>query len=640
MPSKLDKSFTVHSRLVDNDGAGIPGLKVRAFDHDRGRPPQLLAEGLTGQDGVITLEFSARAAGGVSEGAPELFVTVHSADGTLVHQSRQVSLDNDRHDFGDVVAHPRTLSGPSTPGSGETAGDPGSSPGNAPQLADPASQAGDNRFHGSAKRDFLVPRSPFYHGPFGRLFRQLPAWVPPGASDAAKEQNIRAIAALMVEPEGPPDVPAGDNPGIPVGYTYFGQFVDHDITFDPASSLSKQNDPDRLHNFRTPRFDLDSLYGEGPDDEPFMYDQRPGRRGEFLVGEGSSPPEHDLPRNGQGTALIGDPRNDENIIVGQLQLAFLKLHNAILTRVVAEEKLTGREAFHRAQNLLRWHYQWVVLFDFLPRICGQDVVDDVIRPSGPKSGFTFNLRFYKFKEAPFMPVEFSAAAYRFGHSQIRQRYDLNNIVTGVPVFLPPEQNPGPLADLRGFRQLPGMWTLDWRRFLQLGSSSPQLTRRIDTKLSRALSSIPAGPDPSRGSPLAALNLLRGFRLGLPSGQAVARAMSQVPLSNEQLGLAAEQAGSEAPLWFYILKEAELQPHGGQRLGPVGGRIVAETFAGLAKADPASFFNVDPKWGPDTAFAGGPLVQPAGGSLQLGDLIRAAGLDGDPFGAPVDTRWLG
>lgn len=625
--------YTVRLRVVDAAGIGVPGATVRALDHDRGREPDALGEGVTAADGSAVLNFAGSAAGGASEGNPELFVLVHATDGMLLHQSKPLALATADHDMGEIAAHSRivpvTPGGTATPTSrapAEVTGEVGP----APRSNDPSSAPGSNRFHGSVRRDALVPRSPFYHGPFGRLFRQLPAWVPPGADEAAKEAAVRGIAALMTEPEGEPD-PSGDNDAIPAGYTYFGQFVDHDVTFDPTSSLSKLNDPDRLINFRTPRFDLDSLYGEGPDDEPFMYDQRTDRAGEFLIGKGLSPSEADLPRNEQDTALIGDPRNDENIIVAQLQLAFLRLHNALLRRVKAEEGLTGREAFTRAQTLVRWHYQWVVLFDYLPRICGREVTDALLvaRDDGTP-GFRIDLKLYRFRESPFMPIEFSAAAYRFGHSQIRHRYDLNSVVTRVPIFLPPDQKPGVLDDLRGFRRLPGMWSLDWRRFLRVDpATAPQSTRRMDTRLSRALSAIPAGPNPAKGSPLAELNLLRGFRLGLPSGQAVARAMGEREIANAELGLDDALPGSEAPLWFYVLKESELRADG-RHLGPVGARIVAETLLGLAKADPSCFLNVDPGWRPSRAFGEGAPIDPTGDALDLAGLIRAAGVGGDPF----------
>lgn len=164
-----------------------------------------------------------------------------------------------------------------------------------------------------------------------------------------------------------------DNPEIPAGYTYLGQFIDHDITFDPSSSLQRMNDPEGLVNFRTPRFDLDSLYGSGPDDEPFQYDEASGGT-KFLIGKGrhtdteQPTADDDLPRNEQGRALIGDPRNDENTIVSQLHLTFSKLHNRLVDQVGTEHELTGDELFKKAQRLTRWHYQWVVVHDFLARI--------------------------------------------------------------------------------------------------------------------------------------------------------------------------------------------------------------------------------------------------------------------------------
>jgi hypothetical protein len=477
---------------------------------------------------------------------------------------------------------------------------------------------GAARPHGTTTREVTAPRSTFFMGPFGRMFRKLPAWVPPGATEMDKDANIRAIAALMFEEGGAGD--GGDNDAIPSGYTYFGQFVDHDITFDPTSSMTKQNDPNRLHNFRTPRFDLDNLYGEGPDDEPFMYER--GDPGRLLIGAGKGEGELDLPRNSEGVALIGDKRNDENIIVSQLQLAFLKLHNTVISRVRAEEGLTGKDAFTRAQEIVRFHYQHVVLFDFLPRLCGEELVRSLIDFDDPDPS-DIRLKFYEPKDSPYMPVEFSVAAYRLGHSMIRGGYDLNRIVTAVPIFVA-DPAAGELDDLRGFRPLPGFWTLDWARFLELREGTEvQPSRRIDSRLASALRVI--HPE---GASLAELNLLRGFRMGLPSGQAVARAMREPPIPNTELGLDPAVAGHEAPLWFYILKEAELG--GGRRLGPVGGRIVAEVFLGLAKADPTSFLNIDPSWSPRRAIAGRPLVDIEGERLQLRDLMRAAAVDADPF----------
>ena len=642
-------TFTLRGRVLRGDAgvAGVAGLTVKAFDHDFGRPVDDLGEATTAADGAFEIAFPQSRAGSRSEGAPEPFVVVHDAESTLLLQTPWVRLgDETAHDFGDLHAPPPAAGQP-TPDA-PPAGDPGVSPGTAPEPKDPSSRPGDSTHHGSKTREFVAPRSPFFQGPFGRLFRELPAWVPPGASDPDKAAVVAALAATMVEGEG--DTASGDHPGIPAAYTYFGQFVDHDVTFDPASSLTKQNDPDRLVNFRSPAFDLDNLYGGGPDDDPFLYDRR--QRDHFLIGKGrrqrtgddaidlgalAKTAEDDLPRNEQGRALVGDPRNDENLIVSQIQLAFLKFHNVVLDAVRDRLGLAGREAFFRAQQLVRWHYQWVVLFDFLPRIVGKEMARAVLTPRGQTERqvaqaeakpFLIDLRHYRPKESAFMPVEFSAAAYRFGHSLVRADYDLNRVVRRVPIFRPPSQDPGPLADLRGGRPLPGLWSLDWRRFLDLDPSAPaQRARRVDTRLSRGLAAIPSGPGVE--NPLALLNLVRGWRLGLPSGQAVAQAMGTRVLTNGELGLDGAGVGHEAPLWYYVLKEGEVL-HDGLHLGPVGGRIVAEVFVGLAAADASSFLNQAPTWTPATAFPDGPLLEPLGDDFELRDVIRAAGLDGEPF----------
>jgi hypothetical protein len=227
--------------------------------------------------------------------------------------------------------------------------------------------------------------------------------------------------------------PEGDNPDIPSGYTYFAQFVDHDITFDPASVLERANDPDGLHNFRTPRFDLDSLYGGGQAQSPFLYDEEDPVK--LLVGHNTATihePE-DLPRNQQGRALIVDPRNDVHVIVSQLHLAFIRFHNAVVDHL--------RDQFHpeaeladEVRRLTCWHYQWVVIHDFVKRLVGPDVLAEVLVEDKRTKGWKADLRFYTWRNTPFMPVEFSAAAYRFGHSMVRAGYKLNDELDVIPVF--------------------------------------------------------------------------------------------------------------------------------------------------------------------------------------------------------------
>lgn len=441
-----------------------------------------------------------------------------------------------------------------------------------------------------------VPRSPLFEGRFGRLFRHLdPA---PDLSD----KQLKDLAESMREPKG-----SGaklDNPKIPAGYTYFGQFVDHDITFDPVSDLQRKNDPDALVDFRTPRFDLDCVYGAGPADQPYLYDQ-PARL-KLLIDKQNSKGEPDLQRNAEGVALIGDPRNDENIIVSQLQLVFLRFHNKVAAKVAADKSAPKERKFEEAQRLVRWHYQWVILEDFLPRIVGKGPLKD--RVQRKKGEIEIDLRWFRPKNNPFMPVEFSVAAYRFGHSMIRGRYDLNQVVQNVPIFLPKEKV-GELEDLRGFRPLPGAWTIDWSFFLggvPGKANKPQLSRKIDARLSGALFDLPGFAQAE--SSLAFRNLKRGQALRLPSGQAVAKRIGVKPLSGKKLG-----APEPTPLWFYILKESGLK--GGQQLGPVGGQIVAEVLLGLLKGDQRSFVNARPDWKP--------TLGSKAGKFTLSDLVKFA-----------------
>jgi hypothetical protein len=451
--------------------------------------------------------------------------------------------------------------------------------------------------HGGAPPRGLmaVPKSRLHEGRFGRMFRNLPIPRPP-------REALIALGNAMPEENRPPAT--ADNPKIPAAYTYLGQFIDHDITFDPVSKLQRLNDPDALVTFRTPRYDLDSLYGRGSSDTPFLYEWlNPTFRGVKLIAgrnpqrdpvDGEDLERQDLPRNEQGRALIGDPRNDENIIVGQFHLAFIKFHDRVVDRVKEEKDLSGSELFEEARRLVTWHYQWVVIHDFLRRVAGDAVVNDVL---------TNGRDFFEWEDEPFMPVEFSVAAYRFGHSMIRPTYDLNEVVRGIPIFSRKER-PNNREHLAGFRRLPSFWTIDWSHFVKIDRTRPQPSRRINIRLARPLMKLPASVNAGR-NPLAVLNLRRGKALQLPSGQSVAQHMGETPLTAAELELArlrglraAHRAilEQDTPLWFYILKEAEVRANG-ERLGPVGGRIVAEVLIGLLEGDPSSFLRVEPNWKP-------------------------------------------
>ncbi|MGY4379585.1 hypothetical protein ACVWZ3_007224 [Bradyrhizobium sp. i1.3.6] len=268
--------------------------------------------------------------------------------------------------------------------------------------------------HSVVPRGLNATRSPLSQGRFGRMFRKLtPAKF--GPNDADNVANLSALADKMVADfDGPKDGPDAEESGIPALYTYFGQFIDHDITFDPVSSLTKQQDPDGLVDFRTPSLDLDNLYGRGPNDQPYMYDGIKFRLGEKLTGAGV-PDASDLPRF-KGRALIGDPRNDENSIVSQFQALMLRFHN----RMVDDNDSLS---FEDVQQRVRFHYQYVVLNDFLPRIVHASVLDE-LRTAGQYD--RSKLAHYHWKTYPFMPVEFSVAAYRLGHSMIRPGYRLND----------------------------------------------------------------------------------------------------------------------------------------------------------------------------------------------------------------------
>lgn len=460
-----------------------------------------------------------------------------------------------------------------------------------------------------------VARSSLYEGRFGRMFRNLPPLLP-------DDNDLIQLANTMLEPADTADDQESaspfDNSSIPAGFTYLGQFIDHDITFDPTSKLQRQNDPNALRNFRTPRYDLDSVYASGPDDAPYMY-QDDGIH--FLLGKDRNG-EDDLPRNTPverepRRALIGDPRNDENVIVSQIQLAFLKFHNNVVDAIA--DSCPHDQIFDEARRIVRWHYQWVVVHDFVKTIVGEDLLNDVLTQdtfvisstTGTHSAAVpkLNLKFFHWKNQPFMPVEFSAAAYRFGHSLVRPEYDLNTRVVNIPIFSP-NDNAGEFEDLRGFRERPPFWVIEWRCFFPFPDSGSdlQFARKVDTKLSPGLGKLPTNVDLLRRS-LAVRNLLRGKALELPSGQAIARATGipeSMILTGDALGFndanLTSKFGDNTPLWYYILKDSEVHAEA-KHLGPVDGRIVAEALLGLLHGDPFSYLNVEPNWKPEPGLFG-------------------------------------
>jgi hypothetical protein len=464
-------------------------------------------------------------------------------------------------------------------------------------------------------------------GMFGRMFPTLP---PLKVSDA----KLQALADAMLDANA--GDPNGNNPNIPSGFTYLGQLVDHDITLDLTSLGDKEKDPLGIENFRTPSLDLDCLYGLGPDGSPHLYARNPAAGNKhgpkFLIGKNFNSGEgdfrNDLPRSPEGFALIGDHRNDENLLVAQTHLAFLKFHNAVCD-MLSTSANPPPDIFKEARQIVTWHYQWIVLHDWVERLTEPGIVAKILHDGR---------KFYRFKKIPYMPVEFSAAAYRLGHSMVRQRYAHNKVFTGADFslfFAFSGLSGGIIGDLApnpptpppntAFPRLPSNWIIDWRRFYELGPSggapvTPTPSRRLDPLLVKELHKLPGG-----GGNLAFRNLKRGVNLGLPSGQDVARHIKvKNPLTPDEIasdsngstdGAAAKKQGlhTATPLWYYILKEAKVR-HQGERLGPVGSTIISEVFVGLVHGDHNSYLWKVKNWKPTL-----PAAKP--GSFTMADMLR-------------------
>jgi len=430
---------------------------------------------------------------------------------------------------------------------------------------------------------------------------------------------------------------------IPAGYTYFGQFVDHDITLDVSSTIDAAQDATTINNMRSPALDLDSVYGRGPALDPYLYrfpgSGVPPTAVKMQIGQnrntGPGGPRDaagavaiastfDVPRVLAGTnaavteadstftAIIGDPRNDENLIVSQLHHAMLAFHNQVVELLITAA-FPG-DIFAEAKKIVTHHYQWCVVHDFLPRICGAAAVNAAIASVHAKVGSPFS-----------MPAEFAMAAYRFGHSMIRNGYILNS-------SLPPTAST--LAGVFNFVRVPRLpvfsnWVVDFNMFFNTAhpvGASFNNARTIDSVLANGLEAIPGGSGIM--AILAARNLRRGLALGLPSGQGAAHALGLTPLSAADLtsGLPAAEVAllnsngglllSKTPLWYYVLREA-MVVNAGNQLGPLGGRIVAETFVRMLKRDQDSFMNV-PGFAPS-------LPSSVAGTFMIADLLEFAGV---------------
>jgi Animal haem peroxidase len=457
---------------------------------------------------------------------------------------------------------------------------------------------------------------------FGRLFPHLPAFAEaspaldaalrelgrPGGLMDAHDALERGPVDLIVDPALSVDNP--NNPTHTAGTTFMGQFMDHDMTFDTTSFLGVPTPPESAPNARTPGFDLDSVYGAGPAGSPHLYD------GIRLRVESSGRFE-DVPRTQDGTAIIADPRNDEHVIISGLQSAFLCFHNRAVDLVEARDRYARPEQiFARARRLTTWHYQWMILHEFLPLFVGETLTRSLLwrgrRVYGPKVAF--------------IPIEFQGAAYRFGHSMVRPSYRANLAGDkGSPFFgliFDPAAGGADPSDLRGGARAPRRF-VGWQTFYDFGDGQVKPNKLIDTRISTPLFDLPLGAIASHDPPtaLAQRNLLRQLTWKLPSGQTLAKEMGVPRLSARDLGELGgypHRLDRSTPLWYYVLKEAELI-EGGRRLGPVGARIVGEVIVGLLELDPAGYLTVDRGWRPT-------LPSAVPGDFRMTDFLRFAGVD--------------
>src|SRR5215510_4628936 len=529
---------------------------------------------------------------------------------------------------------------------------------------------------------------------FGRLFPNLPpfATASPALETALRELGKKgglmdAADPLEGDPKRPvllitevgqtdaagvvhPDLSANNrnNPTHTAGTTFLGQFIDHDFTFDLTSRLGIPVAPEASPNTRTPALDLDSVYGGGPDQNPELYQRKNHNRHrdrdhdrshehhisrkdevgpKLKIGFGGK--FEDLPRMQSKTAILGDPRNDENIMLAGIHAAIIKFHNNVVDLLEKQNRRDSPdEIFRKARRIVTWHYQWIVVHEFLPLVIGPDRVKTLL--ANPKAAFP--------SPVPFMPVEFQGAAYRMGHSMVRPSYRANfngdpggSPDTGAPqffgmIFDPAGEGQADPVDLRGTGTRAPRRFIGWQTFFdfEVGSSlapAAKIVRpnkRLDTHLSSALFLLPpatiAGFQPDQPTSLPQRNLLRQVTWGLPSGQAIAAAIGATPLTTADLsdikGLG-QNLDASTPLWFYVLREADKQ-HDGLMLGDVGSNIVGRVFIGMLQLDRNSFLANEPNWTPFLPDRNGKVT----GDFKMIDLLTFAEVVDRGPGSPGGT----
>lgn len=438
------------------------------------------------------------------------------------------------------------------------------------------------------------------HG-YEKIFQNLNPFDPP-------DQPLTDLAKFMTSR---PDTSDAE---IPAGYTYLSQFIAHDISLDSERKTPPWGtiNSSAAVNLRIPFLDLETIYGfersanaEEPSRGDLLATRARLRLGETegeTTGGVTARFSNDLPRpEGSSKAVIVDQRNDENLAIAQTQVSFIKFHNAIVEHLGGADTLA---VFEKARRLAIRHYQWIVLNDFLPRIVKKSVLDDVLK---------YPNKFYFLNPAkPHLPVEFAFAAFRLGHSMVRNSYQWNRI------FNNEGSNPRATLDqlaaftnrgdgLGKHKKLPSAWLIDWNRFYDIDNSSNSLkdkfnfAKKIDTTVAPLLGFLPPRePGFNMKKSLPAIDLYRNRAWELPTGQAIARKMREkIPvevLEPQKIELLLPENlkkvfSAETPLWFYILAEAEIEAaqngESQKTLGDVGSRIIAETFVELIKLSPYS-----------------------------------------------------
>jgi hypothetical protein len=457
---------------------------------------------------------------------------------------------------------------------------------------------------------------------FGRMFPGLPSFVAATDQARAAMTDIGKPGGIM---DAKDDLAKGpillitdlslsannrNNEFQTAGTTFFGQFLDHDMTFDTTSPLGVPTSPEASPNTRTPALDLDSMYGGGPVASPHLYQSD---RVRLRIESGGL--FEDVPRQANNTAIIADPRNDENVMISGLHAAFILFHNRVVDRLVSQGQT--QNLFETARRTVTWHYQWIIIHEFLPQVVGFGVTQQILRDGR---------NFYRPEPGPaFIPVEFQGAAYRMGHSMVRPSYRAN--LAGNPdgtaffgmIFDPAGQGQADPVDLRGGARARRRF-IGWQTFFDFQDTQLRPNKRIDRRISTPLFRLPLQTIPSGDPPISLpqRNLLRHITWSIPSGQRIGQVIGTSTLTLPELAHYGLGLDRSTPLWYYVLAEAELI-RDGIELGPVGGRIVGEVMIGLIQLDPNSYLRVQPSWTPTL-----PTRTP--GDFRMTDMLRFARVD--------------